>query len=194
MRALLNLIFLVLALTLQLACGQTQVNSNASKPTSANASRPSAQAKDYPKLKLQANELVEASNRKDFNTVVSLTYPKLVEMVGGREKILDSINQGMKEAEAQNVKILSFTLGEPGEVISVERQLLAIIPSTMKLKVPEGTLTGQSFLIGVSEDGGENWTFVDASGGMDREKLKALFPAAADKLKIPETKPPVLER
>ena len=190
MRKFCNLIFLVLAFTSQIACGQPPANQNKSKPQATSVS----QQKDYPNLKVQATELAEAFSRKDFDKVASLTYPKLVELMGGRDRMVAFLNQGMKQAEAENVKFLSNTIGEPGEVISVEQQLFAIIPTTLKMKVPEGILAGQSFLIGVSNDKGENWTFVDGSGGMNREKLKVLFPAAADKLKLPEIKPPVLER
>jgi hypothetical protein len=64
----------------------------------------------------------------------------------------------------------------------------------MKIKVAEGVLVGQSSLIGVSNDGGEHWTFVDAGKGFSHEHLKTLFPAVADRLKIPEQKRPVLQR
>lgn len=194
MRKFCNLAFFVLSFTSQLVCGQTQADQNRSKPTEASASAPTAQQKDFPRLKIQAGELAEAFSRQDFDKVASLTYPKLVELMGGRERMVAFLNQGVKQAEAENVTFLSNTVGQPEEIISVERQLFAVIPTTLKMRVPEGILTGQSFLIGVSKDQGENWTFVGGSGGVNREKLKVLFPAAADKLKLPELKPPVLQK
>ena len=60
----------------------------------------------------------------------------------------------------------------------------AILPTTMKIKVAEGILVGQSSLIGDSNDRGEYWTSVDAGRGFSQEQLKTLFPAVADRLKI----------
>jgi hypothetical protein len=64
----------------------------------------------------------------------------------------------------------------------------------MRIRVAEGVLVGESYMIGVSNDRGEHWTFVDAGSGFAPEKLKILFPTVADRLKVPETKRPVLER
>lgn len=55
-------------------------------------------------------------------------------------------------------------------------------------------LVGQAFMIGISNDRGESWTFVDARGSSNREQRKMLFPDVADRLKISEQKRPVLQR
>lgn len=192
MRGLRALIILILALTSQIACGQSQTSGRASNlPPSPS---PSQAAQQYPNLKRQATELTEAFNRRDFDKVVALTYPKLVDVMGGHDKMAASFSQSMKEAEAHDVKYLSNSVGEPQEVINIDGDLYAIVPTTMKLRVPEGVLVGQAFLLGVSKDGGQSWTFVDGTGGKSQEQMKFLFPAAADKLKLPELKPPVLQK
>lgn len=63
-----------------------------------------------------------------------------------------------------------------------------------KIRVAEGVLVGQAAMIGVSNDRGEHWTFVDSGKASNREQLKMLFPAVAGRLKLPAEKPPVLER
>ena len=103
------------------------------------------------------------------------------------------MRRSMKQAEAENVKYLSTTLGAPEEAFKVERQLFAIVPTTVKMKTPEGVLVGKAFLLGISDDDGETWTFVDGSGGRNQEKMKKLFPGASDKIRLPDLKPPVLE-
>ena len=45
-------------------------------------------------------------------------------------------------------------------------------------------------MIGISSDGGVNWTFIDASG-KDQSELKKLIPSIADKLDLPPARPPV---
>jgi hypothetical protein len=48
-------------------------------------------------------------------------------------------------------------------------------------------------MIGVSRDGGRGWTFLGGMGATNKEQLRVLLPEAADKLKLPEPKPPTLE-
>lgn len=178
----------------QIACGQTQVNQNASRHSTPSAYSKLSQQKGYPNLKMQAEQLAEAFDRKDYDKAASLTYPKQVELMGGREGMVGILNRVGKQAEAENMKLLSTTVGEPEEIIRIERQLFAIVPTTLKIKRPEGIFVGNGFLIGVSNDDGESWTFVDGSGGRNQEKLSSFFPGAAGKLKLPELKPLVLER
>ncbi|MEZ5427386.1 MAG: hypothetical protein R2747_14035 [Pyrinomonadaceae bacterium] len=62
----------------------------------------------------------------------------------------------------------------------------------MRVQTPEGLFVGESSEIAISDDGGKTWTFIGGgAGGVNKEKLKMLFPVAADKLEIPEEKPPV---
>jgi hypothetical protein len=49
-------------------------------------------------------------------------------------------------------------------------------------------------MIGISNDRGEHWTFADNSSGFKNEQLKNLFPAVADRLRLPETERLVLQR
>jgi hypothetical protein len=45
-------------------------------------------------------------------------------------------------------------------------------------------------MIGISSDGGVNWTFIDSSG-KDLSELKKIIPGIAGKLSLPPAKPPV---
>jgi len=62
-----------------------------------------------------------------------------------------------------------------------------------RIKVREGTLVGEAFMIAISADGGRSWTFVDAGGRpMNKDQLRTLIGPVADRLQLPEIKPPVL--
>ncbi len=50
--------------------------------------------------------------------------------------------------------------------------------------------TKDSHLLGISEDGGKKWTFVDA-GQMSEAQLAKVSPELAGKVKLPEKKKPV---
>lgn len=148
---------------------------------------------DRTKLKAQAEELARAFVSGDLGKLADMTYPRLIELIGGKTQMIASIEKDMKGMRAEGIEIDSVSVGEPGQVIRIGKQTFAVIPETLRMKVPQGLLVGQSFLIGVSEDGGERWTFVNGLSGANKERLRVLLPAAADKLNLPEMKPPVLQ-
>src|SRR5262245_19305870 len=167
------------------ASAQSQVNAQDQPAT--------VPIKHYPKAREQANQLSEAMLSGNYERAADLTYPKLVELIGGRTKYVGVLETQFKDMEAQNFRLISNVAADPQDVIEVEKVIYAIVPTTMKIRVREGILVGESYLIGVSNDGGEHWTFL-SSRSNSREKLKILFPAAADKLRLPEEKRPVLQR
>ena len=173
------------------------IGCSSSTPFVANGPLPqsnSSVAKSYPNAKIQANELNDAVLAGDYEKAANLTYQKLIQLIGGRAKYLSILKEGMSETQSDRFRIISTVSDEPTQIIEVGADVYAVLPTTMKIKVAEGILVGQSSLIGVSNDRGEHWTFVDAGRGFSQEQLRTLFPAVADRLKIPEQKRPVLQR
>jgi hypothetical protein len=182
---------LAILLLSQATRAQSRTTRRASGAPSAPASNSTTPGTNYPNLKAQAEETANAFARKDFNTIVDTTYPKVVEFMGGREKMIPVIEQGVKQAEREGITFVSITVDEPKGIVNVGKRLFGIVPTRLRMRVPEGTLVGESFMIGVSEDGGKKWTFIDGAGA-DKHRLRALFPSAADKLQLPEKKQPVM--
>jgi hypothetical protein len=154
------------------------------------APSPSATAEKYPALMARAQEVNDAFGRRDFARMVDLTYPKLVEVAGGRDKMMSGLAREMKEMEAEGVTVLSSTTGTPRQVIEISGSIYAVMPTTLKVKAKDGVFQTESSMIGISPDKGANWTFIDA-GGKDRSQLRAYLPDAADKLNLLPDKEPV---
>lgn len=178
-----------------IACGQpalsqTKKPQSRSKSTSTKSTTP----KSYPNAKTQANQLNDAVLSGDYEKAADLTYPKLVQLIGGRARYLEVLKNGMNQMQSGGFQLMSTVAGDAKDVIEVGAEVYAMVPTTMKIKVPEGTLIGESALIGVSKDRGAHWTFVDLGNGLDEQRLKILFPAVAGRLKVPEPKQPVLQQ
>ncbi len=174
----------------QIGCGKTA-------PSAKNtplAQSTSTASKTYPNAKAQANQLNDAVLSGDYDKAADLTYPRLIQLIGGRAKYLAMLKGGMDETQSDSFRIISTVSDDPTDIIEVGSDIYAILPTTMKIKVAEGVLVGQSTLIGVSNDRGEHWTFINAGKGFNHERLKILFLAVADRLKVPEQKRPVLQR
>jgi hypothetical protein len=151
---------------------------------------PTAASGNYPNLVAQAQEVNDAFRRRDFARMVDMTYPKVVEAAGGRDRMLSSFTREMKEMEAEGVTVLSSTAGAPTQIIHISGSIYAVLPTTLKVKARDGVFQTEASMIGISSDGGKNWTFIDA-GGKDQKQLRGFLPDAVDKLNLPPEKQPV---
>ncbi len=144
----------------------------------------------YPKLEQQAKEIGEALVRKDFQRFAELTYPKLIQMAGGREKFKKAMADEMKQEETQGLEVLSSIPTDVTQFLRVSGSLYAVMPTTQRMKMRGKLFESYGCLVGISTDRGEHWTFVDpGSGG-----LKDLIPAVANKITpCPEKRPVQLE-
>ena len=188
-------IFLLLAASMSGCVSGSQPQSNQPPQASASTSASAPKTVDHEIIKRQAQELSDAMIKGDYNKAADLTHPKLVDLMGGRTKFVSETEKAFKEMEAQQVRIVSNIVGEPHDIVEVKNEIYAIVPTEMRMKVPDGILASEVFMIGVSKDGGQNWTFVDAAAARDGgEGLKMIFPDAASKLRVPELKRPVFHK
>jgi hypothetical protein len=175
------------ALLVTMSCARRQETASNQKVRPPAAASPSGK---YPTLAIQAKEVNDAFVRKDFGKVSDMTYPKVVQTSGGREQMIALLSQGVSEQEAAGGFLVSSTPGEPTQIIENSGSTYAVIPTTMKIKTPEGLFQASGCMIGISTDNGQNWTFVDA-GGKKETELKAVLPEVAGRLQIPKETGPV---
>lgn len=185
----------VILLSLPIACSQKESKDAPAVSTppetgQSPAVQSSGQSEKYPNLVAQAQEVNDAFRRRDFARMVDLTYPKVIEAAGGRDKMVAALAKGMKEMETEGVVVLSSTAGTPTQTVHVSGSIYAVLPTTLKVKAQDGIFQTEGSMIGISSDSGATWTFIDA-GGKDHNELKRLLPDAADKLSLPPEKQPV---
>ena len=180
---------LLIASVTQLACLRISDSSASRSPQSSD----NAKTSQYPNLKLQAIQLSESTLRGDYETAGRLTYPKLIEEAGGIEGYKEFMVEIVTEIEEKGLKVESISVGEPRDFLELNQRIYVIVPNSLRISGPRGLVVADNFLIGISEDKGMNWTFVDGASS-DKESLRELLPEVADQLRIPELKRPVLQR
>ena len=179
---------------LQLACAQRPGAGGQNAPPAADAALPSGEAVRG-RLKAQAEELGRAFVGGDFGKVADLTHPSIVELAGGKAHLAEDMGQVVEEMRAEGSRYESLSVGEPKQVVSgAQGRLFAVVPTVIRIATPRGVAASQSFFLGVSEDGGARWTFVEGADIEDKNDLKALFPSAPDGLDLPAQTPPALEQ
>jgi hypothetical protein len=150
------------------------------------------------RIRKLATENSAALTSGNYPRLVELTYPKVVEMLGGRDKMLETLRRGSEDMKAHGSAILGAEVSEPEKVVTAGDKQFAIVPMTVRVQMPNGTLRSKGFLIAVSEDRGKTWTFIDGAGlvrepGKEKEKLAQILPDFPPQLSLPAREQPVLE-
>ncbi len=143
-------------------------------------------------IQQEAQKCAKAVLNSDYEAVVRYTHPRIVEKLGGKTAMLASLKKGMAEMKAQGAVITSASIGKPGAPQKIGSWLVSIVPQHLSMKVSAGQLESDSDLLGISEDGGKRWSFVDL-GPITNEQMKQVFPELAGKLTLPKKKTPMFK-
>ncbi|HWT03834.1 MAG TPA: hypothetical protein VN256_26535 [Pyrinomonadaceae bacterium] len=144
-------------------------------------------------IKARAEEAGGAFSGGDYQKFADLTYPKLVELMGGREAMIATLERSSKEVKAQGFEFMSMSVDSPKGAVPGETQIFAIVPYTLRMKSGEGVVRQQSYPLAISNKDKVNWTFIDVTN-FDESKSKVALPEAAGWLTLPGKQAPVFER
>ena len=145
---------------------------------------------DTVNLKKQANVIVTATREGKYKIVVDHTYPKIVQLGGGKEAMLKKIISGMDEMKKQGIAGVDGKLGPPGKFYKAGSEIHCLIPETVTLIKSDGRLVSTSYLLAITNDKGKTWSFIDV-GNITTGMLRDLFPHFNKRLKIPDKTEPV---
>ena len=152
-----------------------------------------ANAQDTLKLKATAQLLLDATLKGDYTMLIKYTYPKVVTLGGGKDKMISTIRNGMKEMKDNGFAFHSGKLQSLGKIYKAGTELHCVLPHSIVMKVTGGFITAVSPLLCISADGGKNWTFI-SGGNMDDEKIKMVFPKFNSAVKLEKTTKPFFSK
>jgi hypothetical protein len=139
-------------------------------------------------VKTKVEEMNDAMIKEDFGKIADLTYPKVVELMGGRDKMISMMESGTKDMKSKGFTFKSCKVEDPSDPVKSGSDLFVVVPFQLEIKAPGGKLLAKSFVIGVSSDQGKNWGFVN--GDLDGKKVKQVLPNLPEELKLPEREKP----
>ena len=130
-----------------------------------------------------ASDLEMTFREHDFKAYALLNHPKLIEMMGTVDDFATMMEQQMKQIEAE-VQIDSIDFGVPFNFMKCDNSINCLLPQTLFMRISD-TLAMRStvYLLGVSENGGKKWYFVDATNG--EQYLDAIVPNRCKVFAIP---------
>lgn len=147
--------------------------------TSCGRSPPPAREQTLANLKQQADRMCVALASNDHETLADFTPPHFIQAIGGRAKIVESIERMKTSGIAiRDVTILAY----PSDWMEAAGDYYAVVSKTTRMTMPTGAkvkVTGT--MLAISSDRGRNWSFVD---GRPRRILLTVFPNLPNDLAI----------
>lgn len=140
-------------------------------------------------IKAQALEMARALAKKDFEKVATFMHPNLGTEAKKQMQapgMMDSLNKAMEKFKPE---IKSITIGNPGEIITYKKVMQALLPQEMEIKTTLLSISFETILVAISEDGGKKWYFIDANMYKE-ENIKKKLPELSPKLVFPAMKKP----
>lgn len=128
----------------------------------------------------------------DLTKLVDLTHPKVVEMLGGRESMIATIEKTNADMKKRGMEIKSSSTGNPSAPVTVDEEMYIVVPHKLEMTAPGGKMHVDAFVIGYSADEGKSWKYVN--GDLAHKVIKQVLPNLPDDLKLPARKAPVFEK
>lgn len=132
-------------------------------------------AQDNAVVKRQANVLAQAVISGDYKTIINHTYPKAIQMSGGKEKMITLVTEGVDQMKSQGIVFENATVGTPGKFYKAGNEIHCLVPETITIKMKSGHIVAHGNLLAISADGGKNWSFLDVNNST-RDKIKQILP------------------
>jgi hypothetical protein len=126
-------------------------------------------------IKREAQKCAAALIAGDYDGVVAYTHSRVVALMGGKEAMIAAMKKGTASMRADGYAFLEATIGRPGTPKHAGAWLTSLVPEHIVIKVPGGKLLQDSTMLGISEDNGKTWVFVDI-GVVSKEQFAQIFP------------------
>lgn len=136
----------------------------------------------------QAKASANAVVKEDFEKLADLTYPRVVDSMGGKEKMVEFLKKTIAEMKAKKFRFLGAKVDPPTKIFRAGAERMTVVPMSLDMQIPDGTkVRVRSFLVGVTKDG-KKWTFVD--GNVGEAKIREVVPNLPKEMKLPKAQKP----
>jgi hypothetical protein len=154
------------------------------------AQAPAGQGAEIEKAAKQALELGRATIAGDFAKVIDSSHPKLVELMGGRTKAIEFSKSAIDGMKAGGYDFTDYSVNPVSQVVRKGQRIYAVFPTRLVMKTPKGKAISVGFLLAVSENKGDTWTFLDGAGFQDPQIQAAVIPDLPAEIILPKIAPP----
>ncbi|MFH6601990.1 hypothetical protein ACEZ3G_00765 [Maribacter algicola] len=126
-------------------------------------------------LNEQLGEMKKYFLAGDYDNFAEYTYPKVIEMMGGRSNMVNATKQAMDKMKNDGFTFKDLSFKDPSSFLKKDGELQCTLTQQLTMNTPQGKIESEYTLIALSSDDGLNWTFIDTSG-KDKQTMLKYFP------------------
>lgn len=143
------------------------------------------------RLRKAADEVGQAVLKEKHEKVIELTHPKVVELIGGRDKMLQTLRDISAALKEQGIEFDSIKFEAPEKIIGSGKHEFSVVPYVLRIRQNEATLKQRTYLLAVTPDAGKTWWFIN---GPIPDKMRQAIPDFPEKLELPKEEKATVER
>ncbi|WP_405208927.1 hypothetical protein [Aquimarina sp. LLG6339-5] len=132
-----------------------------------------------------AKAISEASLKKDVNTLLDYTHPKIFKKYG-EEQLKNDIEQVFRTMTAQKIKIVSSKINGVSDIKKEKKEYRCLVKNTIKMDFNGRDVTLKSSLFGFYDKKKEKWYFIESNKLLDDEETKKIFKNFETEIEIPQ--------
>ncbi|MCE2596888.1 hypothetical protein K6Y31_19115 [Motilimonas cestriensis] len=133
----------------------------------------------------RANILSSATLSEDYEQVIALSYPAMVNKIGGPSMAAKIAYEAVRLLNEEGVVISDLTIGKPLEYFAAKDKELIVLSTHLELKSEQGKVNTDSYLFAIREDNSD-WMFIDSNALKDVAELKVYFPELPEDYSLPQ--------
>lgn len=134
---------------------------------------------------VEGERMSAAFHQGDYDTFIEYSYPKLIELSGGKNKLKELLNTQKDFKEM----LLSVELTLPEKLIIQDSLYQCAFIQKQTMNFDGQKYYALSTLIGVSSDKGKQWFFISATKPLS--KLQTVFAELSDDLEVMDPTVPI---
>jgi len=127
---------------------------------------------------------IKAVYAADIETVVGYTHSKVIELMGGEEKMKVALQQALGQIKSKGMKIETLHFPADPTFLTGTANEFVIVPTKMIISAGGQRVESLNYQFGVRANGEKSWKYIEGSR-INRENVGTLFPDFPTDYKFP---------
>ena len=131
-------------------------------------------------------KMVNHFHQKEYSEFVDFTHPAIVNMLGGKEQMMDLIAKGI----GPDMEFIGVSLEKPARLLFKDSTVQCAMEQRQEIKMGGEKFYTLGTLIGISYNAGEDWVYI-AAAKIPFAQLLESFPELSEELEVKVQTDPV---
>lgn len=88
------------------------------------------------KLNSQLNEMRESFLAEDYETLSSYTYPRVIEMIGGKEKMIQATRNSINQMKREGFYVIGIKYKDASDFFKLGKELQCSLTQEITMQIP----------------------------------------------------------